>query len=153
MMNYVDNFLIGTITAIMIGALFTDSGGHLKIEYFIGLLLILEKVLLTIIVLIGYATVAGIFIYLLRERLVKAKSVILSHIKSIRIKSKASTVVTHSEVSLNHDQSIVQSTELALQDLEESHNSALELENVGLPPIIFQERERFAKLRESLLES
>ena len=87
----------------MIGALFTDSGGHLKIEYFIGLLLILEKVLLTIIVLIGYAIVAGIFIYLLRERLVKAKSVILSHIKSIRIKSKASTVVTDSEVSLNHD--------------------------------------------------
>ena len=138
MMNYVDSFLIGTITAIMIGALFTDSGGHLKIKYFIGLLLILEKVVLTIIVLIGYATVVGILIYLLRERLVKAKSVILSRIKSIRIKSKASTVVTHSEVSLSHDQSIVQSTELALQDLEESRDSALELENVGLPPIIFK---------------
>ena len=100
---WITSFMIGTITAIMIGALFTDSGGHLKIEYFIGLLLILEKVLLTIIVLIGYAIVAGIFIYFLRERLVKAKSVILSHIKSIRIKSKASTVVTDSEVSLNHD--------------------------------------------------
>ena len=152
MMNYVDNFLIGTIIVIMIGALFTDSGDHEVIEHFTGLLQILERVILIIIVLIGYVTVAGIFVYLLRERLTKAKSVVLCHIKLIGMKPKTSTVVTYSEVSPNNDRSIVQSTDLVL-DLEESRDSVLELENVGPPPVILRERARFTNLRESLLES
>ena len=152
MMNYVDNFLIGTIIVIMIGALFTDSGDHEVIEHFTGLLQILERVILIIIVLIGYVTVAGIFVYLLRERLTKAKSVVLCHIKLIGMKPKTSTVVTYSEVSPNNDHSIVQSTDLVL-DLEESRDSVLELENVGPPPVILRERARFTNLRESLLES
>ena len=47
---YVDNFLIGMIMFIMIGALFIDSGGHLAIEHFTGSIEILEKVLLVLIV-------------------------------------------------------------------------------------------------------
>ena len=152
MMNYVDNFLIGTIIMIMIGTFFTDSGGDSVIEHFTGLLDILERVILIIIVLIGYVTFASIFVYLLRERLSKAKSVILSHIKTIGMKSKASMAVTHSDISLDNDQSVVQSTDLVL-DLEENRDSVLEFEDVDPPPIVLQERETFTRLRESLLES
>jgi hypothetical protein len=153
MINYVDNFLIGTIVMIMIGALFTESGGGRVIEHFTRLLEVLERVLLIIIVLIGYATVTGIFVYLLRERLTKAKSVILSRIKTIGMKPKASMAVTHSEVSLDNDQSVVQSTDIILADLEENRDSILKLETVDPPPVVLRERERFARLRESLLES
>ena len=155
MMNYVDNYLIGTIIMIMIGAIFTESGGDGVIEHFTGLLDILEKVILIILVLIGYATIAGIFVYLLRERLSKAKSVILSRITSIiGTKSKASMAVTHSEISLDNDQSVVQGTDLIF-DLEENsnHDPVLEFEDVDPPPVVLQERETFTRLRESLLES
>ena len=114
MMNYVDNFLIGTIMYIMIGALFTDSGDHLAIEHFTGLIEILEKVLVVLIVLIGYATVTGIFVYLPRERFKKTKSMFLSRIKSIgQLKSKTNTV-THSSASIDIDneQSMIQSSDL-----------------------------------------
>ena len=138
----------------MIGALFTDSGDDGVIKHFTGLLDILERVILIIIVLIGYATVAGIFMYLLRERLSKAKSVILSCIKTIGMKPKASMAVhvTHSDIRLDNDQSVVQSTDLVL-DLEENRHSVLEFEDVDPPPIVLQERETFTRLRESLLES
>ena len=153
MMNYVDNFLIGTIMFIMIGVLFIDSGGHLAIEHFTGLIEILEKVLVVLIVLIGYATVTGIFVHLLQERFKKTKSVFLSRIKSIGgLKSKAN-IATHSNASLDNEQSMVQSTELVLDVEDENQNSVLELENVGPPPVILQERETLTRLRESLLES
>ena len=62
------------------------------------------------------------------------------------------TAVTHSEVGLSHEQSMVHSTDLIL-DLEQSRQSVAELESVVAPPVILQERARFNKLRESLLES
>jgi hypothetical protein len=61
--------------------------------------------------------------------------------------------VTHSDVSLDNDQSVVQSTDIVLADLEENRDSVLELETVDPPPVVLQERETFTRLRESLLES
>ena len=60
--------------------------------------------------------------------------------------------VTHSDISLDNDQSVVQSTDLVL-DLEENRDSVLEFEDIDPPPIVLQERETFTRLRESLLES
>ena len=58
MVNYVDNFLIGTITIIMIGALHFDAGGF---QVYAEVIAIIEKGLLVITVGAGYVTVAAIF--------------------------------------------------------------------------------------------
>ena len=77
MVNYIDNFLIGTITIIMIGALHFDAGGF---QVYSEVIAIIENILLVVIVGAGYVTVAAIFYYLLRNRLVKLKSMFLSYV-------------------------------------------------------------------------
>ena len=76
----------------------------------------------------------------------------LSYVMRSSKKHKPDTSVTHSEVGLSHEQSMVHSTDLIL-DLEQSRQSVAELESVIAPPVILQERTRFNKLWESLLES
>ena len=149
MVNYVDNFLIGTITIIMIGALHFDAGGF---QVYSEVIAIIEKILLVVTVGAGYVTVAAIFYYLLRDRLVKLKSMFLSYVMRSSKKCKRDTAVTHSEVGLSHEQSMVHSTDVIL-DLEQSRQSVAELESVVAPPVILQERVRFNKFRESLLET
>ena len=108
--------MVNYVTIIMIGALHFDAGGF---QVYAEVIAIIEKGLLVITVGAGYATVAAIFYYLLRNRLFKLKSMFLSYIMWSSKKHKPDTSVTHSEVGLSHEQSMVHSTDLIL-DLEQS---------------------------------
>ena len=139
-----------TITFLKIGVLHTDAGGFQLLD--INTEIVIEKVILVFTVGAGYVTIAGIFYYLLRDRLVKVKSIFVNHFMPTSKEKHQHNVVTHSEVGLSHEQSIIHSTDMIL-NLEESRQSVSEFESVVTPPaVILKERVRFAKLREGLLE-
>ena len=55
--------------------------------------------------------------------------------------------MTHSNASLDNEQSMVQSTELVLDVEDENRDSVLKLENVGPPPVILPRERRIHKIK------
>ena len=161
--NYVDNFLTGTLTVLILGALYKELN---KNQPTASARSVADYIFIFLVVGAGYVTVAGIFYAQLSVKFAALKPACscLSRSKS----THSVTPVTHTEVALSDIHSatdtsmmvapnndIYVATGNSLGDLPQSYvrvNSDESDVTVTVPGVL-RAKENFSQLRESLLES